>query len=92
MRKMIPVNDIREKVNRMLQTPDSTLYLKAPGKDRELTQAEALRMGVCSLLESILHETGNYKGFGYQDGMVTQLATKPGERTIVKDETRRIYY
>lgn len=88
-RKTVDVADIRERVNRMLQTPDSSLWLKAPGKDRELTPAEALRMGAIGVLESILHSTGNYRGYGYQDGQITRI---PGERVEVKDETRRVYY
>lgn len=91
-KKTIPVGTIRARVNTMLSVPDSSLYLQAPGKDRELTPAEALRMGAISVLENVLHGTGNYHGFGYQEGQVTRLAKNPGERTEITDETRRVYY
>lgn len=92
MRKTIPVKDVVDRVNHMLAVEDSALYLKAPGTDRDMTPAEALRMGAISVLESILHSTGGYRGFGYQDGMVTHIAEKPGDRTVIRDETRRVYY
>lgn len=86
-RKTVKVSDLLERVNRALQTSGSTLYLRAPGKDRELTPAEAYRMGMISVLESVLHETGNYRGFGYQE----MRRTEDGEYEIA-DETRRVYY
>lgn len=86
-RKTFNVDELRDRVNRMLETPDSSLYLKAPGTDREMTPAEAFRMGLCSVIEGILHETGNYKGFGYH-GMIE----RPGLAWEIPDETRRVYY
>lgn len=46
------------------------------------------RRGVASLLESVLHETGNYHGFCYvkKGGRVTAFVV--GET----DESRRCYY
>lgn len=91
-RKTIDVDTVRDWVNTRLATPDSTLYMKAPGKDRDMTPEEAFRMGIASLLESILHNTGNYRGFGYQDGQITRYAEGPGDRPDITDETRRVYY
>jgi hypothetical protein len=89
-RKTIPVREILDAVNGALSTPDSSLYLKAPGKDRELTTAEALRMGHITFLEMVLLATGNYHGFGYQEGVVHDA--EEGEPREFGDETRRIYY
>jgi len=92
-RKTVTVAELKEAVNRMLATPDSTLWMKAPGKDRDMTAEEAFRMGGASLLEQVLHMTGNYKGFGYQDGQVTWAGGEPGSgEAQVGDETRRVYY
>ncbi len=41
------------------------------------------RLGVCSLMEQILHESGNYVGFGYIDTPYVAGVT---------DESRRSYY
>lgn len=86
-RKTVKVSELRDRVNGALLAKDSSLWLRAPGKDRELTPAEALRMGMISVLESVLHETGNYRGFGYQE----MRRTEDGEYEIA-DETRRVYY
>lgn len=90
-RKTIEVARLVEIVNRRLAVPDSTRYLKAPGKDRDMTPEEAARMEAASLLEEILHATGNYRGFGYQTGQITRYAAEPGERAEITDETRRVY-
>jgi hypothetical protein len=91
-RKTIPVDTLKEWVNRLMETPDSMLYMDAPGKLREMTAQEAFRMGAISLLERVLMATDNYKGFSYQPEQMIKRAEKPGERSIIKDETRRIYY
>jgi hypothetical protein len=91
-RKTIDVDQVRDWVNTRLASPRSVLLLNAPGKDREMTPDEAYRLGIASLLEQILHATGNYQGFGYQQGQVTRYATEPGERPEITDETRRVYY
>lgn len=52
-RKTFKVEDFKDKVNGiLLHTPDRSL------EAREQSMA---------LLESVLHETGNYSGFGYLD-------------------------
>ena len=88
-RKTIPVARIRELVNFRLTIEP---YLAMPGKDREMNAGEAYRMALASLLESVLHETGNYRGFGYQEGQVTRHADGPGDSPDITDETRRVYY
>lgn len=79
-RKTIAVEQIRDWVNTRLQVANSSLMVK------ELTPEQAFRLGAASLLEQILHATGNYKGFGY---------TNLGDEGYVHgetDETRRCYY
>lgn len=66
-RKTIPVERVREMANAMLENSTD------PKRDA--------RFGVAHLLEQVLMETGNYKGFGFEDGM-------DGRR----DASRRRYY
>ena len=47
------------------------------------------RLGMISVLESVLHKTNNYNGFRYQAGVVDFTNMKSPK--IVGDETRRIY-
>lgn len=86
MRKTYPVKALVEDVNRVLARPE--LYVAAPGKDRDMTPAEAFRMGVAMMLEHVLFATGNYNGYGYQEGEVTWDGAEPD----IADETRRIYF
>lgn len=91
MRKTINIEVVREKVNRMLRDSHQDDHV-----DR------AYREGVISILEDILHDTGNYKGFRYltQDELFTNCI--PGvrrgedlsyeEKFINTDGTRRYYY
>ena len=64
-RKTADVQAIKQKANHYLAS-------------ERFTTAE-MRAGVASLLEVILHDTGNYKGFRYLDG-------------AEGDQTRRAYY
>lgn len=93
-RKTIEIDRIRELVNRRLAIPDAQMYLKDPDimKDREMTPAQAYRMALASLLETIEMQTGTYAGYGYQPGQVTRYATEPGDSPDITDQTRRIYY
>ena len=58
----------------------------------------AMRAGWNSLLEKLLHDTGNYRGFGYLDETNVPEGQTPGIRTDANgvksfpDETRRVYY
>ena len=93
-RRTIDVDRIKEWVNTRLATPSSThsRYLD------NLTPEQAFRLGIASLLEQVLHHTGNYKGFGYQeseknpeyvDGITTPDANWLRDN---HDDTRRHYY
>lgn len=73
-RKTIEVNTLREWVNTRLAIAGSSHYLP-----EGMTPEEAFRLGAASLLEQVLHASGNYRGFRYTD-------------TEAGDETRRHYY
>ncbi len=88
-RKTVNVAFLVDQVNTRLAIPDNSLYLRAPGKDREMTPAEAFRTGAFSLLESVLHHCGQYAGFGYQENVVPD---PDADQTAWGDETRRIYF
>lgn len=90
-RKTVDIEDVRHAVNFLLTVDDEKLVLTAPGKDREMTPAEAYRMGAAMTLEFILFQSHAYKGYRFQDGQVTHYAVEPGERSLITDETRRIY-
>jgi len=67
MRKTITVDTLRGKVNRMLAVPTANL-------------AADQKQILCSLLEEVLHETGNYKGFGWPNLTPRQaLAVQPAD-------------
>ena len=56
---------------------------------KDKTAEEAYRLGVASVLDLILHDTGNYAGYTHLDqamGVVNGVNT-----VIVKDDTRRCY-
>jgi hypothetical protein len=88
-RKTVDLAWLTDQVNTRLAIPDSSRYLRAPGKDRDMTPEEAARLELASLLECVLMHTGAYKGFGYQDGVVPH---PEAGRAEWGDETRRIYY
>lgn len=89
-RKTVDVKPILERVNHMLKTPDSTLRLT--GKDgADLTPEQAFRLGIASLLETILHESGNYAGYNYQPGLGITFENGAENPTFV-DDSRRFYY
>jgi hypothetical protein len=66
-RKTISIEAVKQNANRMLRDSDET--------------AKEGRIGIFILLERILFDTGNYRGFRYADG-------HNGEN----DDTRRYYY
>ena len=68
-RKTVPVNAIREQVNDML------------AHSAKNGQPPEARVGLYVLLEAVLLESGNYKGYRYTDGSNGDL-----------DHTRRFYY
>lgn len=74
-RKTIAVDDVRKIANRMLA--DS---VDSAGEGRE---------AVAVLIERVLMDTGNYKGYRHLPG-VMDYGTDPPNR--IGDETRRAYY
>jgi hypothetical protein len=72
-RKTIDVQYLRDNINQRLA--DSTCEPE-------------VRYGMISILENVLHETGNYKGFCYLDPITRQATGK----MHVLDESRRYYY
>jgi hypothetical protein len=85
--KTIPVATVLGTVNRGLATTDSTLRLV--DRDGEPLSAEqAFRLGMASILEQVLHSTGNYRGFGY---LPEVGITWEGDGPTIVDETRRVY-
>ncbi len=73
-RKTISVEQIREMLNMHIAVSPTTNNIEA-WKER--------RIGIANALATILHKTGNYRGFGYLDAPYV-----PGET----DETRVHYY
>jgi len=81
-RQTVPVADVITWANARIAVDGQFAALDG------LTPDQAFRRGVASLLEQILHRTGNYAGFGYP---ASELAA-PGELRDGYDDTRRIYY
>lgn len=77
-RKTVDVKQVRDQANRALSDPVTIAHQdRAYGESRAAT----FRIGVAMVLETILMDTGNYKGFQYADG-------QNGHR----DHTKRRYY
>jgi len=70
MRKTIKVTEIKESVNQFLQDSHDDLA--------------GNRRGAMMVLESILHSTGNYQGFGYlsEQDMSESIGTTVGINTV----------
>jgi hypothetical protein len=77
-RNTVPVADVLFAVNS---------FCKQSGDDDKGISA-ALRDGSTGLLDTILHRTGNYVGFGYLN-VTKNPAT--GE-TVIPDESRKFFY
>lgn len=82
VRKTVEVEQVRGWVNDALRLPDSVYHM-----DPDMTIEQAFRLGACSLLEQILHATGNYKGF--RDLPYDEARHRPDAGP---DYTRRYYY
>jgi hypothetical protein len=88
-RKTIEVQQIKDYVNERL----------AKSVDNEYV-SPAWRFGLCTMLEMILHETGNYKGYnnlykhqvpeGQKPGII--FDDSPAANHQYPDDSRRIYY
>ena len=74
-RKTVKVSEVKDLANKML----------ANSVD-ELTEG---RQAVASMIEHVLMDTDNYKGFGYLPGVVDYTVSPPN---VYGDETRRVYY
>lgn len=85
-RKTVDVSYVLARVNAMLAAPDSD-YCN-----------ESTRKGAATILECVLHETGNYNGFNYLDwmngGFDRWVADGEPKDTdpYLGDKTRRVYY
>ena len=66
-RKTHSVGRILAKANWQLQKPDSMISLEQ-------------KQIICMMIESVLHETGNYEGFGYIDDETPALLSPRGYR------------
>lgn len=88
-RKTVSVDSVRARVNYLMDHMGEGSALPCYLKDREtgeaLTPDQAYRLGAASVLESVLHSTGNYHGFGY---LGCDYSTDP---VTIPDETRRKY-
>ena len=63
-RKTITVQEIRDMTNTYLAATDT---FALHGSDQWTPHDwQMIRTGVASLLESVLHRTGNYRGYGYR--------------------------
>lgn len=83
-RKTVNVKDLVERVNQRNQLSSCD---------------PRVREGWNSLLEEVLHGSGNYQGFGYyeshqlgKDVPPGVIRGKDGEKNTFPDETRRFYY
>ena len=79
-RKTIDVDFVREKAN---------AYFRSPGPI-----SRDGRFGVAALLDSILLESGNYKGFRFLTKDQVPYMAEPGidESGVVQDGSRRFYF
>lgn len=81
-RKTYPVQDLVERLNLALRIP-------------ECDMGASERRSVSEFVEGILHQTGNYHGFGYQDSeFAAEPPFHPGTTHLRPgyDDTRRVYY
>jgi hypothetical protein len=87
-RKTVEVTTLVENANRLLALPD------AHGRVIDLNAD--FRRGVISMVERVLHDTGNYRGFAYLSSELTTADQPHTPNTtylrIGYDETRRRYY
>jgi hypothetical protein len=65
----------------LLEQANKRLAVVSPHDSDAL--GRAYRHGICSFIERILHDSGNYAGFGYLDSPYVAGVT---------DESRRSYY
>jgi hypothetical protein len=84
-KKTIKVTDIVEQANAYLALPEETSGA-----------SEQFRRGVIAMVERVLFETGNYKGFNYLKSELLPESERDYKNGKVlrdgMDETRRFYY
>ncbi len=83
-RRTIAIGKLYNWVDRIMRIPDDRPW----GDIDSLTPRQAYRRAVASVLESVLHDTGNYGGFSYINADGTYLTDFIEGQT---DETRRAY-
>tara|TARA_B100000900_G_scaffold413657_1_gene438175 strand:- start:243 stop:521 length:279 start_codon:yes stop_codon:yes gene_type:complete len=86
-RKTVEVAELRETLNAMLENvgqiethPNRYTNRDENGLETPKTPADFYRMGIINVLESVLHGTGNYHGFGYDTKKNSPLASTPMKR------------
>lgn len=84
-RKTIDVETVREMANHFLENSPSAEETSDPV---EIGQRVGQREATANLLASVLHETGNYKGFRYLDAKWSQ---ETPQVLLSGDESRRYY-
>lgn len=83
MSKTIRVSEVVKKVNQMLA---------------ESTCSREERLAMCSVLETILFSTNNYRGYSFLSQKEVPAGEKPGigmspeGKTVFPDDSRRWYY
>ena len=95
MRKTMEVDKIRQRANELLALPNGGAF---DGK-ADWINAD-FRMGVAALLEHILHESDNYRGFNLQSSEWLpeedrNYGDKPGPVKMIRDgadETRKVFF
>jgi hypothetical protein len=89
-RKAIAVAQAIEWANTRLATPSSSMRWDSPAEER------AFRQGIASFAEQILHGTGNYHGFNYQESELLPEEERDYDKgTVLRpdyDDTRKIYF
>ena len=85
-RQTVKVADVLAKVNHLLAHGGS-LPATDTVSGEPLTTEQAYRLGAASVLESILHDSGNYQGFGYLN-----TSRDDDDAVVIPDKTRRAYY
>lgn len=86
-RKTVDVETVKRLVNHGLQSNLSSV--------KDLTPEQAYRQGLATLVEIVLHQTGNYKGFQYQASeFVADSDEIPGNTVLLPDydDTKRKYF
>jgi hypothetical protein len=80
-RKTISIEVLRNQINEMLKIS---------------TREPSMRFGFIGVLESVLHDTGNYRGFRYLTSEEVPAKQEPGvirgETNVFPDDSRRHYF